>query len=61
MRPESIGEKIIGANWDGDIKFLQQMANEKKFDPLHVTEESWNYLHRANLISPSLKKLLSFI
>lgn len=61
MRPETIGEKIIGANWDGDIDFLQQMANEKQFDPLHITEvESWNYLHRANLINPSPKETIQF-
>ncbi|MBH0096216.1 ankyrin repeat domain-containing protein [Psychrobacter sp. NZS113] len=61
MKLETIGEKIIGANWDGDIAFLQQMVNEKKIDPLHITEvESWNYLHRANLINPSPKETIQF-
>ena len=53
LPPETPGEKIVGANWEGDIAFLQKMADTGQFDPLEITEsERWNYLHRANLINP---------
>lgn len=61
LSPETIGEKIIGANWSGDIKFLTEMADTGRFDPLKITpEEHWNYLHRANLLNPSPVETIRF-
>lgn len=61
MEDESIGEKIASANWEGNIVFLQEMANDGLFDPLSITKvELWNYLHRANLVKPSPKETISF-
>ena len=61
LPPETLGEKIVGANWEGDIAFLQKMANTGQFNPLHITDsEKWNYLHRANLINPSPVETVKF-
>ena len=58
---ETIGMQVAGANWDGDIAFLQKMADTGQFDPLSTIEpETWNYLHRANLINPSPAKTIRF-
>ncbi|MFD1246039.1 ankyrin repeat domain-containing protein [Paralysiella testudinis] len=61
MREETFGEQIVGANWDGNIQFLQDSVDKGLFDPLKITEpEHWNYLHRANLIRPSPERTILF-
>ena len=46
--------KIAGANWEGDIDFLQNAEKEKLYDPLQITpSEKWNHLHRINIYNPS--------
>jgi ankyrin repeat protein len=61
MSDESISEKIAGANWEGNIEFLQKMIDEGQFDPLAITEEEhWNSLHEANIWNPSPKETIQF-
>lgn len=58
---ETIGMKIAGANWDGDVSFLKAMVDSGQFDPCCITEsERWNYLHRANIWNPSPPETIQF-
>lgn len=58
---ETIGMKIAGANWEGNIDFLKNMAENGQFNPLAITaEEKWNYLHRANIWNPSPSATIYF-
>jgi len=61
MREESIDEKVAGANWEGDVDYLEQLVREGKFDPLAISEsEHWNSLHEVNIINPSPKETIQF-
>ena len=51
---ETVGMKIAGAEWAGDVAFLKKMADSGQLDPLRITpSEKWNYLHRINIYNPS--------
>ena len=61
LPPKTIGEKIVDAEREGNLIFLQNMIAEKKLDPLEITiPEGWNKLHLANLIVSSHIKTLQF-
>ena len=56
-----IGMLVTFANAQGDIDFLKEMADTGQFNPLQITPvESWNYLHRANLLNPSPVSTIRF-
>lgn len=54
--------RVSVAESEGDIKLLKEIfLINKTLDILDTSEEeSWNYLHRANLINPSPKETIQF-
>lgn len=61
LTPPTIGEKIAQAESDGDIAFLKKMVDTKQLDPLAITQnDKWNYLHRANIWTPSPPETIRF-
>lgn len=61
MRKETIGEKIVGANWDGDLGFLKKVFASGEQDVFLITEsDNWNWLHRCNLLNPSPAEIVQF-
>lgn len=61
LTPPTIGEQIARAEELGDIAFLKRMVDTKQLDPLAITQdEKWNYLHRANIWTPSPPETIRF-
>lgn len=53
LAPRTIGEKIAEAEYEGNLKYLQEMIDKGFLDPLEVTpNDQWNYLHTANIWRP---------
>ena len=58
---DDIGMLVTYANHQGDTDLLKELADNGKFNPLHLTEvEQWNYLHKANFLEGSPSETLQF-